>query len=525
MPFHLTPIVSRRVAAFTALVAVSLSLLVVGTPTARADDRHLTGRTTVYRGTVDGTGRAVTLMKLPPHPTTRVFFASVKSLTRSKIGLPTTTTVERPVIVSWNEGTDEAPLPKYGPFIPRQTVTRERATVVTDRLKDGEHIITIIIREPGGKQIYKSAEQRVTIDSSVRMRTDYTVKLGPVDGAKREATLILKYPADPYERKATITTVYQPSSSCKSLIKKCTAAAAATVMVGGPLPVTLVCGVILLTKGCENSSTKVQEITLGKTAGTKDIIVPEKPPTPKAGSYTSLIVVTDPDGLVLANKDFDFDLGDSNQKGACTATVDPVNKEAGTTTIHFNYKDEFPGLLNPQKTMVKVTVNNFERFNGSINYADTQMDIPIAGLTNRRKIYTAKVTMWDNITGLVRCENTLEIDNRDDKTLPPDNSTTGTLSEGQKPFTWLSGECIRLMEDMKIEAVSCVIGNTVTFLLSLVGITSTGLVVYGGFILGTAQDDAGRSKGKKIITMSLAGLVVVLLAFVIVQVILGGGIF
>ena len=95
---------------------------------------------------------------------------------------------------------------------------------------------------------------------------------------------------------------------------------------------------------------------------------------------------------------------------------------------------------------------------------------------------------------------------------------------GQAAFTLFSGRCLDKAKDLDIGAFKCVVVDGIYFLLSFVGIISTTLVAFGGLRIIASHNEDGRNAGKKILTYAIIGLIVVLLSYVFVQIILGGGI-
>ncbi len=248
------------------------------------------------------------------------------------------------------------------------------------------------------------------------------------------------------------------------------------------------------------------------------------------GTYYVRVKVTDINGEVVSdNTDREpvTSITDQGQAGACS--VGTIRKDADKGIAYVEY--DFDGATSfnwiSDYLDIQPYLDDIPQQSIQVNKNSGKVQVQFNGLFVKR-VYGAKLVLVDLD---VKCENSFTIDmstTGSDETNPtptaPVPSQTPTEPTGQGAFTWLSGECIRHMEDLSLEAIPCVIGNTIKLLLSLVGIVSTGLVVYGGFTIARAADDDTRKKGKRIIAMALAGLVLVLFSFIIIQVILGGGI-
>lgn len=60
---------------------------------------------------------------------------------------------------------------------------------------------------------------------------------------------------------------------------------------------------------------------------------------------------------------------------------------------------------------------------------------------------------------------------------------------------------------------------------SVMGFLAVGMIIYGGFMLLTAQGDPAKIKrGKDVVTYSIIGVIVVMLAYAIVNFVMNSGI-
>ena len=60
---------------------------------------------------------------------------------------------------------------------------------------------------------------------------------------------------------------------------------------------------------------------------------------------------------------------------------------------------------------------------------------------------------------------------------------------------------------------------------SVMGFLAVGMIIYGGFMLLTAQGDPAKIKrGKDVVTYSIIGLILVMLAYAIVNFVMNSGI-
>lgn len=65
-------------------------------------------------------------------------------------------------------------------------------------------------------------------------------------------------------------------------------------------------------------------------------------------------------------------------------------------------------------------------------------------------------------------------------------------------------------------------GDLITFALGFVGLVTTAIILYGGFLYITAAGDPEKaSKGKKLLGYSVTGLVIIILAFSVVNTLIG----
>lgn len=64
----------------------------------------------------------------------------------------------------------------------------------------------------------------------------------------------------------------------------------------------------------------------------------------------------------------------------------------------------------------------------------------------------------------------------------------------------------------------------VNFFLGFLGITAVLMIIYGGFLVLTAGTDDGKAKnGKKILTLAITGIFIILISFAVVSTVLGAG--
>lgn len=68
-----------------------------------------------------------------------------------------------------------------------------------------------------------------------------------------------------------------------------------------------------------------------------------------------------------------------------------------------------------------------------------------------------------------------------------------------------------------------VLGSIINFFLGFVGLIAVVFLIYGGFLMITSAGDEGKvEKGTKIIIYSIAGIVVIVLSWVIVGTVING---
>lgn len=96
---------------------------------------------------------------------------------------------------------------------------------------------------------------------------------------------------------------------------------------------------------------------------------------------------------------------------------------------------------------------------------------------------------------------------------------TGTLHPGESKPTY--AEC-NIDSDATADDLLDTVGNIINVILGVLGIVAVVVIILGGFTFITSQGDAGKvMKGRNTILWGVVGLVVALLAFVIVNFVLG----
>jgi len=341
-------------------------------------------------------------------------------------------------------------------------------------LKDGLYTITFSVRNDAQFSSYAFVQVR-----ELRVEQDhkgYVVKLVSKDDTKRTASFSLTVPAGNAGRTASV--FYDARTPGTPV-----------AINAGQLPF----GFLDVPPGDHTATARIKD---GNR--TFDVAMPggfQMSPGQQGGCKVEPVVDTAHRTAQVKYTMQTFDIGTSNGY-TLKRTMNGITKEIPvdpekTLTIFVN----FTGLLmgsNPAKLVLEHSYDFTDQLGTTVSHKDIVCD-----------------NAFDLTVGKIE----------------PPTPRTPTDPTARVPFTWLSGKCIRLAEDEQLTAVVCVAGDTISLLLELSGICCTGLVIFGGIRLEVAVEDAQREAAQNTIWGALKGLIVILLAYIIVQILFSGGIF